>query len=415
MNIWYYYLNISQYFLEGNVMNDINNNNNKLVDKLIEVNHKLYFSDIFLEQMSRNVRGPLYSIIEFSKIALETGNDETAIKHYLDKISHASHLMNESMDDVMAMRQIAMKNVSLHPELVNLDEFLKSLKNDMANLLDPTGIELIIEKKELENCYINADYTILFQILRKMIRVITEMMPRKNVVHLEIQSNGCVNNNIDISFKVYGKDTTIMSSKLQALKDEFAAIEYDMYSSLESMDPTITIIRFYAHEMGTDVVEATSNPEEGSSVQLSIKFPIVSVGEYSAKVNRKFDFSQKRILVADDDEINLEIIDKLLRAKGAEVITVRDGREALLTYRAEHGKFDLILLDIVMPDIDGLSVAKQIRDNTTIPSSRKVPIIAMTVNAFHENYEQSLKAGMNSHLVKPVDSGRLYNTVAEYI
>ncbi len=393
----------------------INDKNKELTDKLIETKHKLYFSDSFLEQMSRNVRGPLYSIIEFSKIAKDAGNDEVAVNHYLDQINRAGHLMNESMDDVMAIRQIAMKNVSLHPEFVDLDEFLEVLRGDVAHFLIPIGIMLNIEKKGLDKCYISADYSILFQVLRKMIRITAETMPNLSTLYLEVENKGSIDENIEISFTVIGKEAALSSSQLQALKDEFGALEYDMYSTLDSMDPKVIIIRFYAHEMGADNIEITPHPEGGINMQVTFKFPVVSGKEYSALINRTFDFSQKRILVADDDEINLEIIDKLLREKGAEVITVRDGRETLLTYRTEHGKFDLILLDIVMPDIDGLSVARQIRENTTIPSSKKIPIIAMTVNAFHEDYEQSLKAGMNSHLVKPIDSGRLYNTIAEYI
>ncbi len=387
----------------------------KLIDKLIDTEHKLKNSTSLIEQMNRNVRGPLYSIIEFSNLAKESGYDEVATKHYLDQINRASHLMNASIDDVMAMRQITLNHVRLHPEFVDMDALLDSLKKDVANFLSPVGIELVIEKKKLKNCYISTDYLILFRILRKMIRVVTEMMSNKGVVNLEVENLGNVNNYIDISFKAYGEDTTITSSKLQALRDEFEAVEYDTYSFLEAMDPTITIIRYYAHELGVDTIKATSDPEEGASIQLTIRFSMVSVGEYAALINRNFDFSHKRILVADDDEINLEIVDRLLRQKGAEVVTVRDGREALHTYRTEHGKFDIILLDIVMPDIDGLSVARQIRENTTIPSSRSIPIIAMTVNAFHEDYEQSIRAGMNAHLVKPIESRRLYNTIVEYI
>ena len=389
--------------------------NNELTDKLVETRHKLYYSNSFLEQMSRNVRGPLYSIIEFSRIARDSVDDKVAVNHYLDQIGLSGHLMNESIDDIMAVRQIAMKSVSLHAEYIELDEFLDVLKNDISHLLTPTGIELLIKKQDLSDCVILADYSILFQVLRKMIRLTAQMMPSKSTICFEVTKNKMTEREAEISFKVSGSESVLTSSQLQSLTDEYEALEYDMYASIGSMDPMIVIIRFYAHEMGTDRVEAVSDPENGAAIALSLKFPIIDVKDYEAMNNRSYDFSRKRILVADDDEINLEIVDRLLRERGAEVITVRDGREALLTYRTEHGKFDLILLDVVMPDMDGLTVARQIRENTTIPSSKNVPIIAMTVNAFHENYEQSLKAGMNSHLVKPIDSGRLYNTLAEYI
>ena len=386
-----------------------------LTSRLIDTRHKLFFSNSFLEQMSRSVRGPLYSIIEFSKIAKESANDEFALNHYLDQINLSGLLMKESLDDVMALRQIAMKIVSLHPEYINLEEFLKLLNQEMDILFRATGKKLVIEKNELADCYIIADYSVLYQVLRKMIRIISQMMPNNSTVTLEVNKEELINQTITISFKVSGKEAFLSSSQIQSLKDEYEALEYDMYGALDSMDPVIVIIRCYAHAMGTDKVVVKTDSNEGTSLQISLKFNMISKEEYALETGRDFDFTSKRILVADDDEINLEIVEKLLREKGAEVITVRDGREALLTYRTEHGKFDLIMLDIVMPDIDGLSVARQIRENTTIPSSRNVPIIAMTVNAFHENYEQSLRAGMNSHLVKPIDSDRLYKTLAEFI
>ena len=113
-------------------------------------------------------------------------------------------------------------------------------------------------------------------------------------------------------------------------------------------------------------------------------------------------FSGKRILMADDDELNLAIIGNLLREQGAEVHTVRDGREALYTYRAEHGVFDLIIMDIVMPDLSGLEVVRRIRRTHLYPGAKTIPIVALTVNSSEEDREKSLAAGMNAHLVKPV-------------
>ncbi|WP_026512095.1 MULTISPECIES: response regulator [unclassified Butyrivibrio] len=389
--------------------------NKNIRDKLIETRHKLYFSDSFLEQMSRTVRGPLYSIIEFSKLARDTKDSGVSIEHYLDQISRAGREMNESLDDVMAMRQIVMKNVSLHAESIKISDLVKALLNDMSFFLKHKGVEIDVKDDELKDYVIVADYSILFQVLRKMIRIVSETLSSKSRIEFDIYRNEEVNRILEIGFKVHGTDVSLSSSQIDALKLEYEGLEYDMYSTIDTMDPMIFIFRCYVHELGTDNVTVKKEDDGGLSIDVKIKFPYIT-GEQLAILNsRSYDFSKKRILVADDDEINLEIIDKLLRAKGAEVITVRDGREALLTYRTEHGKFDLILLDIVMPDIDGLAVARQIRDTTTIPTSKNIPIIAMTVNAFHENYEQSLKAGMNSHLVKPIDSGRLYNTLAEYI
>ena len=128
-----------------------------------------------------------------------------------------------------------------------------------------------------------------------------------------------------------------------------------------------------------------------------------------------YNFSGKRILLADDDEINLAIFEKLLRDHGAEVVSVRDGSEVMDTYRDEHGKFDMLILDVVMPKMGGIDVALNIRSIDAIPGAMDVPIITMTA---HKKRFKPLKAelaGIVSHFDKPVEPEDLLSEVAKYI
>lgn len=140
-----------------------------------------------------------------------------------------------------------------------------------------------------------------------------------------------------------------------------------------------------------------------------------AVSEPVSPESAPYNFTGKRILVADDDEINLAVIEKLLQDKGADVVTVRDGGETVDTFWYDRGRFDLILLDIIMPELNGIETAKQIRATSVLPNSKVIPIIAMTVNVFPEKYEQSLSAGMNAYLLKPIDPVLLYQTIAQYL
>ena len=124
-----------------------------------------------------------------------------------------------------------------------------------------------------------------------------------------------------------------------------------------------------------------------------------------------YDFTGKRILIADDDEINLRIMEKLLRDHGAEVISVRDGSEVMDTYRDEHGKFDMMILDLVMPHIGGLEVALQIRSIDVIPGASDIPIITITA---HKKRYKPLKAelaGISAHFEKPIEPDDLLAAV----
>ena len=114
------------------------------------------------------------------------------------------------------------------------------------------------------------------------------------------------------------------------------------------------------------------------------------------------------------NDINLEVVEKLLHRKGMNVDTAKDGRDALTKYTSQEENYDIILMDIVMPVMDGLTAAKKIR-SSGISGCEKIPIIAMTGNAMHENFNESKAAGMQAHLVKPLDADRLYEILLEYL
>ncbi len=128
-----------------------------------------------------------------------------------------------------------------------------------------------------------------------------------------------------------------------------------------------------------------------------------------------YNFNGKRILLADDDEINLLITEKLLREHNAEVVSVRDGAEAIDTYRDEHGKFDLLILDLVMPKMGGMDVALNIRTVDAIPSAIDVPIITMTAHKDHYNPLRAEIAGIVSHFNKPIEPDDLLQAISDCI
>ncbi len=128
-----------------------------------------------------------------------------------------------------------------------------------------------------------------------------------------------------------------------------------------------------------------------------------------------YNFNGKRILLADDDEINLLITEKLLREHNAEVVSVRDGAEAIDTYRDEHGKFDLLILDLVMPKMGGMDVALNIRTVDAIPSAIDVPIITMTAHKGHYNPMRAEIAGIANHFNKPIEPDDLLQAIRDCI
>ena len=128
-----------------------------------------------------------------------------------------------------------------------------------------------------------------------------------------------------------------------------------------------------------------------------------------------YDFTGKRVLLAEDNQINTEVAVMLLENKGFVVDTAENGLRALEKFsKSEEGYYNAILMDIRMPLMDGLTAASNIR-NLSNADSRRIPIIAMTANAFDDDIEKSKAAGMNAHLAKPIDPGRLYQTLYDFI
>ena len=130
---------------------------------------------------------------------------------------------------------------------------------------------------------------------------------------------------------------------------------------------------------------------------------------------KDFDFSGRRVLLAEDNDLNLEIAAELLRLTGAEVVAAEDGKQALEQFAAsEAGTFDVILMDIQMPEMDGYASARAIRDSAH-PQARSIPIIAMTANAFEEDVTAALDSGMDAHVSKPIDTNVLYKTLQKFL
>ena len=129
----------------------------------------------------------------------------------------------------------------------------------------------------------------------------------------------------------------------------------------------------------------------------------------------EYDFTGKRILIADDDEINLSIMEKLLRDHGADVVSVRDGLEVMDTYRDEHGKFDMLILDLVMPKMGGIDVALNIRTIDVINTAATVPIITITAHSGSYDPIKAELAGIADHFEKPIEAEELLDAVSKFV
>ena len=173
----------------------------------------------------------------------------------------------------------------------------------------------------------------------------------------------------------------------------------------------MAIAKSLADKMGGDI-RVTSEKGKGSVFVVTLAFEIAEE-KRSEETSAAADIAGLRLLLAEDNELNAEIAERLLSDEGARIAVVRDGQKAVETFRDQPpGTFDAILMDVMMPVMDGLSATRAIREMDR-PDAKTIPIIAMTASAFEEDAQRCMKAGMNAHIPKPLQMERVLTTIAK--
>ena len=368
--------------------------------------------DRIFERLGNAAKGQLYSMMELARLAREEGITREQYIEYLTVIERSGRTMNESIEDNMALRQIYMEDIRLHPEKRYVIEMLNRLKGELEKSLARTDISFDAPANDILNTAVLVDPQALLLVCRNLSKRCVTLMPGHNTIDFKIVKEAESKDTLTLRLTMCYENASFTSSKVDGLALPFDILAENVRHGENYIDTSALIIRYFTHAMNAEVEVSTNHENGRTCASIVIPFPVVEGNSPAMFDIDSLSFVGKRILVADDDNINLKVIEKLLRNKNADFVTVRDGTEALYTFRNEHGRFDLIMMDIIMPDISGPDVARQIRSTRTIPNARTIPIVAMTVSALHEHYFESRDAGMNAHLVKPIEPELLYTTLA---
>ena len=390
----------------------------ELENALNKVQNALNSRNTILSRLSRDIRSPLGSIIGFAEIARNEVADHTIEAGYLDNIINAGSSIRSIIDDMLSLHQIDRKGIVLAPERVDLVEFFGILEAKLLPAAAESGLAFAVEMGNHVPQQIMADRYRLELVLTRLLENTFEYNANGGYVKLLVTEKKREDNRTTLRFAISDSSTGVNAEYLSSVFEPIDPKVIVQVNSPEQLDLGLTLAKSNIAAMGGRV-EAESLDDQGTCVTVTITFPISydrkeTFLRIPAEVDKEYKFSGGRVLLVDDHKISLEIGEKMLEKAGMEVVTAMNGQEAVELFRKDGGQFNLILMDIQMPLMDGLEATRIIRSEESIGGNR-VPIVAMTANAFEEDVKGSFAAGMNEHLTKPFAPQELYRVMAKFI
>ena len=396
--------------------NAVSKHMDKLEDALLMAGRELKDKSNFLNLMDHNIRTPLYSIMGLTRI-VQDESTTTALDSYLHKISMSGTYMGETIDDILELRRIAKRRLVINPEPVRLGEFLSKTKQLIKAMANEKNLILSINTDEVSNLTVLADEHALYQVIMKLMQNAINYTVQGGRISLNTRKVLTRNKATSIEFSVESRGIVINQERLKVLFEQQDKILERIEDNIASIDIPLIIFKSYLLAMGTNAVTAESDECMGTKVAFTLSFPVLEnmKEDKSPQPTSYMDFAGYRALIADDNTFNREVGEKILLSGGMDVVSAANGQEAVEIFLHEKGKFDVLIMDILMPVMDGLEAAQAIRSFDAVPNASTIPIIAMTADAFRENFEESLNAGMNAHIVKPLTPEKLFQAIANVI
>lgn len=368
----------------------------------------------FLARMSHEIRTPMNGIIGMTEIALKDGQTEERRIDCLRKIEYSSEYLLGLINDILDMSKIESGKMRLIEEKCNLMEMIQGLRPLLEAKLNENNIQYIADI-QLKNHWFLADSLRLNQVLVNLLGNALKYSRPDGHVWLTVRETEEEKGFSNLYFQVRDDGIGIAPEKQQLIFRQFEQADNSENARKQGTGLGLAISRRIVRMMDSDI-KLESEPGKGSSFSFNVKLQPVS-GEKTTVTSQpeEISFPGKRILVVEDNELNMEIICTILENYGIETEQAVNGEEAV--QRMEEsvpGYYDMIFMDIMMPEMDGLEATRTIR-NLDREDCKKIPIYAMSANAFDEDVKRSLASGMNGHLSKPVNLQVLEKTLQKVL
>ena len=369
----------------------------------------------FLSRMSHDIRTPLNGIIGLIKINETHMDDRELVKTNQDKmLVSADHLLS-LINDVLQMSKLEDENIEISHEPIDLGEISREVGTIISGRTAEAGIAFEIGKQELPVSYVYGSPLHIRQIFLNIYGNCIKYNKPHGKVTTTLKCLGEKNGIVTYRWTISDTGIGMSEEFLKHIFEPFVQEHSDARTVYSGTGLGMSIVKKIIDRMNGTIV-VTSKEGEGSTFVITLPFEIAEKPEeIPAEMDGEVNIAGLHLLLAEDNELNAEIARTLLEDEGAITTIVNDGQQAVDIFsRNKPGTFDAILMDIMMPEMDGLSATKAIRALDR-EDAGTIPIIAMTANAFDEDEKTCMEAGMNAHLVKPLDIQKMKEAVCRYL
>lgn len=385
----------------------------KAADEAIRANQA---KSEFLARMSHDMRTPMNGILGIAGL-MHDKTDMKEIQEDLSQLDISGNYLLRLINDTLNMSKIEAGKLELHPELIDSQKVMQNVLANAKVMADKKGVTLQIQVPENNVCpSVYADSARIEQIIMNLISNAVKFTPVGGTVTLIAESVSVTNDMVTNKYIV--RDTGI-GMDANFLPHMYEPFIQEGRAKLENESGTglgMSIVKQLIGMMGGEI-SVKSKPNEGTEVTLLMHYPIYHDEIYKNEKN-KIDITVltgKRVLLCEDHPLNAHIVKQLLIKKDMTVEHAENGKNGVLMFDASpKDYFDAVLMDIRMPIMDGLEAARTIRALER-DDAKKIPIIAVTANAYSEDVLAAIDAGMNAHLAKPIEPEQLYQVLAEFI
>ena len=371
----------------------------------------------FLSNMSHDIRTPMNAIIGMTSLIRHDAGNKAKVIEYADKIDISSQHLLGIINDVLDMSKIeAGKTVFKYTDFSILD-FITELNTIFHSQIDEKNQTLTIIKENIRHEWVNGDQVHLMQLFSNLVSNAVKYTQEGGKIQFLVEE-------CETKSSVYAKYRFLVSDNGMGMSADFKDTIFDAFTRAESSMTNkiqgtglgMAITKNLVEAMG-GTIDVESELGQGSCFEVLIDLRIaedrfVSSAEQAEKDEPAGNvLKEMRFLCAEDNELNAEILMELLKIEGAECTICENGKRVLEAFeQSAPGDYDMILMDVQMPVMNGYEATKAIR-RSSHELAKTIPIIAMTANAFSEDIQHSLAAGMNAHVSKPVEMKVLEKTI----